>query len=426
MTTTTHQAPHTRRPPNLATAALARARRRLLSVWGMPMFLVALVCVLGGTGALATAQPGPGQPGLGDGSAGRCPSVAGIFVSGTGETNSAADPSVPVGLLAPIARGLTGRFGSRFRAVFPAYAARAMDGMAYGDSESQGRNAVEQAIGDIAARCRATKFVIAGYSQGADVAGDVAAKIGCEQFPVSPQQVLAVGLVADPRQGTSGGKLVGPAVQGTGIRGPRPTGFCQLSAVTAQFCETGDRYCATDAAANPLLAGLGRILSQPTGTTPAPGANSAGGPSQNLTESLNSGFTSDEMQQLPNRIATIVGQLGSGHPDPVTLRDAVDAVGQVLPRLGDLRHWVDANPAAAQHLSTAQPGTPDRAADQVLSALRGTNLDAASDAATTLADRLTEAGPNDAASAPYPELTSAADALAGATTALTSTPSDTW
>ncbi|WP_110293868.1 cutinase family protein [Nocardia tenerifensis] len=190
--------------------------------------------------------------------------MAGVFMAGTWETNANADEREAVGLLGPVATALAEEFGPRFEFRLPAYAAAAFDGMAYGDSKATGIDAARRVITEIAERCAATKFVLAGYSQGADAIGEVAASIGCASDPVAADRILAAGLVADPRQGTAGGKLVGPAVEGEGIAGPRPSGFCGLSAVTAEICAQQDKYCATSAASNPILAQLGRVLSQPT------------------------------------------------------------------------------------------------------------------------------------------------------------------
>ncbi|MDE1672642.1 cutinase family protein [Nocardia gipuzkoensis] len=346
-----------------------------------------------------------------------CPSVAGIFVPGTWETDAGADPTQPRGLLAPIATDLARQFGRQFDAMFPAYAARAMDGMLYGDSQTQGLAAAKAAVADIAARCRATKFIISGYSQGADVAGDLTAAIGCHQDPIPAARVLAVGLVADPKQGTSGGKLVGPQVQGTGIRGPRPEGFCQLSAVTAQLCEPSDRYCATDAAANPILAGLGRVLSQPSAN---PSVADPADASLALTQSLDAGFSARELTGLPGQIATIVDQIRSGHLTD-SLASAATSAHSVLAELGELNSWISRTPAAQQHISAAATGTPEHAAAQLLATLQKLDLGAAADAASAISQQVTTTGASESSGG---GLAQSAQALAAATSPLASTPTD--
>ncbi|WP_216896731.1 cutinase family protein, partial [Nocardia alni] len=159
----------------------------------------------------------------------QCPVVAGVFVRGTWEDSGQKNERVPVGLLAPVATQLAQRFGDRFAFRFPAYPAAAFNGVTYGDSKVAGVAATRRVLRDFGTRCPATKFVIAGYSQGGDVAGDVAASIGCSGNPVPADRVLAVGIVADPHRSSGAGRLVGPAVPGSGIGGARAGGFCQLS-----------------------------------------------------------------------------------------------------------------------------------------------------------------------------------------------------
>ena len=174
-----------------------------------------------------------------------------------------------MGVLSGPADTLRATFGDRVRVVFPASPRSAFDkGRSYAQSKTDGTTALKTALTAFFTDCPASKAALIGYSQGADSAGDVAADIGCRRDPIGPDRVIAVGLVADPHQGTAGGKLVGPQVSGTGIAGPRPGGFCAVSPIVAQFCDPHDRYCATDAATNPLIAGLGRLL-DPTHTDPS-------------------------------------------------------------------------------------------------------------------------------------------------------------
>ncbi|MGN2638733.1 cutinase family protein [Nocardia takedensis] len=409
--TTTSEVPSARRGSGVDTVTLAF------------VVVAALVSALYGAGLGSAAPTQPEPAGGGAGGAG-CPSVAAIFVPGTWETDQNADPSRPRGLLAPVASSLQRQFGERVEVVFPAYAARAMDGMLYGDSQAQGVAAARNAVAEMAARCRATKFVLSGYSQGADVAGDLASTIGCRSDPIPAQRVLAVGLVADPKQGTSGGKLVGPPVQGSGIRGPRGEGFCALSAVTAQLCQTGDRYCATDASENPILAGLGKILSQPGTPTPVPGSIGGGGSSAgpdsgagaaDLTASLDAGFDRAALTGLPSEIRSLTTVPSTG-ADPGALAETADSVTDVLTRLGDLGEWAYSNPAVRERLTAADAGVGDRSAGRVLDTVRGMDLEAVRRSLATVTGHLAggPAGPGRDG-----ELSGALDALASATGELT-------
>ncbi|MEV0246854.1 cutinase family protein [Nocardia sp. NPDC050712] len=274
---------------------------------------------IAGTGVAAAKAPTITSAG--------CPAVTGVFVPGTWETNAHADDTRAVGLLGPVATALTEQFGKRFEFRFPAYAAAAFDGMAYGDSKATGIDAARTTISDVAQRCPAAKFILAGYSQGADAIGEVAASIGCHADPVAAERILAVGLVADPRHGTAGGKLVGPPVEGEGIAGPRPSGFCGLSAVTAEICAQQDKYCATSAASNPILATLGRVLSQPTdrGQT-----SDAQGGDIDLTKSLVSEPDTAGLAGLPSAIGKLVGLASRGQGDPEALSKSATEIAAVL------------------------------------------------------------------------------------------------
>ncbi|WP_158608051.1 cutinase family protein [Nocardia panacis] len=345
--------------------------------------------------------------------AGGCPLVAGIFLAGTGETHPGADAAVPVGLLGPVGAQLSQRFGDRFVARFPAYSASAFDRLPYGDSKATGVAAVRDELVGFGKRCPATKFVLAGYSQGADVLGDVAVSIGCAGDPVPADQVLGVGLVADPRRGTAGGKLVGPQVSGQGIAGPRPGGFCGLSSVTAEICAGEDRYCATDAGQHPILAGLGRMLSQPTG--PQIGSNDDKA-AQELTRSLGSDFSGVNLADASGAVQRMIAEVSSGHPDIGHLTQGVKELTSTLGPLADLSGWAAENPGAKSRLSQASPGSGDKLAANVLDAASRSDLSSALDALASIASQITGAA---ATGADRSTLSGAVDRVASATAPLT-------
>ena len=99
----------------------------------------------------------------------------------------------------------------------------------YADSKSDGLSKAKDVLTEIAAKCSETKFTITGYSQGADIAGDLASEIGNSSGPVKAEQILAVGLLADPGAGTKGEAVIGPQPSGKGlpIRGHRVWGSCR-------------------------------------------------------------------------------------------------------------------------------------------------------------------------------------------------------
>ncbi|WP_157390403.1 cutinase family protein [Nocardia terrae] len=343
--------------------------------------------------------------------------MAGVFLPGTWETHADADETQPVGLLGPVATALAQQFGENFGFRFPAYAAEAFDGMAYSDSKATGVAAVRRVVGDFADRCPATKFVLAGYSQGADAVGDVAASIGCSGDPVAADRVLAVGLVADPKQGTAGGKLVGPSVDGQGIAGTRAGGFCGLSAVTAEICATKDKYCATNASEDPITAGIGHALTQSDDSTkidPDPTQT------DDLGHALSSDLSADKITDLPATVARLGTQAASG-ADPIALAESASDVSKTLQPLADLSTWVFNTPDAQKRLSEASDGSADKTAGSVLDALRRSDVNTA---LTVLSDIVSQSGEDHDRIGSAQDAQTAANALTPLTDSLSTTTSD--
>ncbi|WP_040834269.1 cutinase family protein [Nocardia brevicatena] len=170
-----------------------------------------------------------------------CPDLHVVVIPGTWET-SKAEPGK--GMLALVADNLPGNA----RTDYVAYSATAFpwEGEIYGRSKHEAIDGARALIADTAQRCGATRYVLLGYSQGADAAGDLAAEIGTGLGVVPPQRVALVGLVADPRRSPTD-NLVGPAVPGAGAGGPRLGGFGWLGPRTYTFCAIGDLYCSTPA-----------------------------------------------------------------------------------------------------------------------------------------------------------------------------------
>ena len=119
------------------------------------------------------------SPGIASAQPNGCSKTFNLFIPGTWETAEDADPSIPVGMLKPIAHSITDKHGSAAQIYTLPYMARAFDnGKTYADSKSDGLTRVKDVISEIAAKCSDTKFTITGYSQGADIAGDLASEIG--------------------------------------------------------------------------------------------------------------------------------------------------------------------------------------------------------------------------------------------------------
>lgn len=168
---------------------------------------------------------------------GGCPDINVIAVPGTWETSD-SDPRQ--GMLSLVTRGLPGNVQTDY----VSYAATALpwEGAVYGRSEHEGVNNARGMIADMAGRCGNTRFALLGYSQGANVAGDVAAEIGTGIGVIPPDRLIAVGLLSDPRRSPTDA-LVGPPVPGAGAGGARVGGFGWVSPAVRTFCAAGDLYC---------------------------------------------------------------------------------------------------------------------------------------------------------------------------------------
>ncbi|OZF37807.1 cutinase [Rhodococcus sp. 14-2483-1-1] len=171
---------------------------------------------------------------------GDCPSMYVVAIPGTWETSSGAAPKP--GMLTDV----TDRLGDDIRTDYVSYPATAFpwEGEVYGQSRAAAVTNAGGMLKAMADRCGATKLGIIGYSQGADAAGDLAAAIGTGVGVVPADKVVAVGLISDPKRSDTDA-LVGPAVVGTGVGGPRVGGFGYVSPVVRTFCAVGDLYCST-------------------------------------------------------------------------------------------------------------------------------------------------------------------------------------
>jgi hypothetical protein len=206
-----------------------------------------------------------------------CPDVQVVSVPGTWESASDDDPlnptKFPNALMLNVTRPLTQQFDSaRVQVYTVPYTAQfhrpfsTDKELSYDDSRKEGTDATIKAITDMNNRCPLTSYVIAGFSQGAVIAGDIAGDIGNGKGPVDEDLVLGVTLIADGRRETGVGQDVGPNAPGQGaeitlqhvpllsgdtlkpfgitMTGPRPGGFGALNDRTNQICATGDLICA--------------------------------------------------------------------------------------------------------------------------------------------------------------------------------------
>ena len=135
--------------------------------------------------------------------------------------------------------------------------------MSYDESRDEGTSRLEGELTTMHENCPATKFIIAGFSQGAVIAGDVADRIGGGNGPIPAEAVSGVALVADGRRQAGVGQNPGVPVAGVGaeialqpvgmliqgivpgasMRGPRANGFGSLADRTFQICAPDDSIC---------------------------------------------------------------------------------------------------------------------------------------------------------------------------------------
>ncbi|OZD13022.1 cutinase family protein [Rhodococcus sp. 06-156-3C] len=355
-----------------------------------------------------------------------CAKYVAVMTPGTWETTAAANPSVPVGMLETVGEALKAKYGNQIDVLYPAYSASAFDqGRTYAGSKQTGEDSVNNIL---TSACATAKFLLAGYSQGADIAGDIAADIGNGRGVIPAARVLGVGLVADPHQGTAGGTLVGPKVDGQGIGGVRPEGFGSLAPLVRQLCAPTDLYCSTNAGTDGLIVGLGKVLANPTdseqaatagpsasltvgastqggvtgGTSPSASAAQAGtttaapGASTNdFASSLVSDFSRVDLSGAASTVAGLSDRIGS-LPETVSANRSQSQVAGVeasatslantLSPVADIQSVIAADPGIRSSLDTAADGTPEKQTAGVLDALDEIDIPAAIDTATSIAD----------------------------------------
>lgn len=147
---------------------------------------------------------------------------------------------------------------------------RAHGYLPYGASRAEGVRMATEHMAELAARCPDVKFLVAGYSQGASVAGDTVTAVGRGTVPgVTSDSILGTYLLADPGRSPLGtetvslangaegirsatGEVFIPLDQGTppahyeGLTGPRAsTAFTSFEDRVLSICHPSDPACST-------------------------------------------------------------------------------------------------------------------------------------------------------------------------------------
>lgn len=220
-------------------------------------------------GLLHVPKPTPPRPRPPTSQPASCPDVQLLAIPGTWESNSNDDPhnptANPLSLMLNITNPVRQQFAnSRLDVYTVPYVAQFSNPIAfppdgqksYNDSRSEGTTRANDELATMSKNCPLTSYVIAGFSQGAVIAGDIAATIGADQGPVPANQVLGVMLIADGRREPGQAIEVGPTPPGIGaevalkglnvpgitMTGPRP-GFGALANRTYTACASGDLIC---------------------------------------------------------------------------------------------------------------------------------------------------------------------------------------
>lgn len=135
--------------------------------------------------------------------------------------------------------------------------------MSYDDSRNEGIAKVNGELEHIATTCPSTEFILAGFSQGAVILGDIANAIGTGNGAVDQSKILGVALIADGRRVNGVGQnpgvelhgigaeialqpvegLIQVIVPGASMRGEREGGFGELDNRVQQICAPNDTIC---------------------------------------------------------------------------------------------------------------------------------------------------------------------------------------
>ncbi|OQS14219.1 cutinase [Nocardia donostiensis] len=219
--------------------------------------------------------PGPEPPERPSSQPAHCPDVQMVSVPGTWESSSTDDPYHPSANPASLMLNITGPVQEQYPdegrldiytvpyvAQFSNPIAFPPDGQqSYNNSRAEGLQRTLDFLSQRHDECPLTSYVLAGFSQGAVIAGDVAAQIGAGDGPVPADLVLGVTLLADGRRTGETGPgqampvgvsppgvgaevaLAGLNVPGITMTGPRPGGFGELADRTYTICAPGDLIC---------------------------------------------------------------------------------------------------------------------------------------------------------------------------------------
>lgn len=202
-----------------------------------------------------------------------CPDVEFISAPGTWESSPSDDPMNPqanphsfmLSITQPLQQAYAPDHVKVWTLPYTAHFKNinAQHEMSYDDSRNEGTERLNNELRYMNDTCPGTQYILAGFSQGAVIVGDIATEIGQGRGPVAADKVLGVAMVADGRRENGVGinpgvplggvgaeialqpieRLIQPIVPGASMRGPREGGFGELHDKAFQICAPNDSIC---------------------------------------------------------------------------------------------------------------------------------------------------------------------------------------
>ena len=205
-----------------------------------------------------------------------CPAVEFVSVPGTWESAADDDPfnpqANPASFMLSITQPLQQRYDighvrvftvpytAQFRNIQTDHGRREMT---YDESRAEGTAKLNGELAFVAQQCHSTKFIIAGFSQGAVIVGDVADAIGIRTGPIPPERLLGAVMIADGRRENGVGvnpgvelagqgaeitmkplqSVVNIATPGATMTGARPGKFGEVADRAFEICAPNDTVC---------------------------------------------------------------------------------------------------------------------------------------------------------------------------------------
>jgi Cutinase len=173
-----------------------------------------------------------------------CGMVALIAVPGSNETTEGVGFDIAKKTMGDVNRRIEESKDASIRVHYISYPAQILPN--YLDSKNKGYQATWNTLDYYAKQCPTTRFILMGYSQGAHIAGDLAAEIGNHHTPVDPARIRSVRLLADPARNAGYTPLVGMETDNTpGIAIQLGAGraFGELNGHVTEYCMTSDAVC---------------------------------------------------------------------------------------------------------------------------------------------------------------------------------------